>query len=415
MNCEIICIGTELLTGDTQNTNVGYISKELSLRGFSVHYHTAIGDNPQRLKELIDMACKRSDLIITTGGLGPTQDDLTKEVVADYFGLPLVQNMEITKLLESYFKKRKIKMTDNNLRQALIPEGTSILANSVGTAPGIFFNMPNSMIFLLPGPPSEMKAMFEGEVLPILEEKIQTKVISRYYHIVNMGESLVEDALMDLIANQTNPTIATYVKIGQVLIRLTANGSDETILNQKLDEVEKIIKERLGDYIFTESKDDLPLAVGKLLIENKKTIATAESCTAGLISSKLSLVSGISESLKMGFVTYSNEAKMVILQVDSNTLKNFGAVSEETCREMCENLKNISGCDFNVSVTGIAGPGGGSPEKPVGLVFIGLATKDKTIIKKYNFTGSRNTIQMRTVNAALDMVRKNLIQNKEGR
>ena len=415
MNCEIICIGTELLTGDTQNTNVGYISKELSLRGFSVHYHTAIGDNPQRLKELIDMACKRSDLIITTGGLGPTQDDLTKEVVADYFGLPLVQNMEITKLLESYFKKRKIKMTDNNLRQALIPEGTSILANSVGTAPGIFFNMPNSMIFLLPGPPSEMKAMFEGEVLPILEEKIQTKVISRYYHIVNMGESLVEDALMDLIANQTNPTIATYVKIGQVLIRLTANGSDETILNQKLDEVEKIIKERLGDYIFTESKDDLPLAVGKLLIENKKTIATAESCTAGLISSKLSLVSGISESLKMGFVTYSNEAKMVILQVDSNTLKNFGAVSEETCREMCENLKNISGCDFNVSVTGIAGPGGGSPEKPVGLVFIGLATKDKTIIKKYNFTGSRNTIQMRTVNAALDMVRKNLIKNKEGR
>lgn len=414
MNCEIICVGTELLTGDTLNTNVGYLSQELSSRSFSVHYQTTIGDNPERLKEVLAAAVKRSDLIITTGGLGPTQDDLTKETVADFFGREMKQDPQEIAKLKAFFDKRQMTMTDNNLRQADVPAGAMKLDNPRGTAPGIFFNEEEAMVFLLPGPPHEMKGMFTEAVLPVLQEYMSTKVVSRYYNLGGIGESMVEDQLLDIIDGQDNPTIATYAKVGEVLVRITANGSDDQSINDLLDQYEKILMERLGQHVFTFSKDPLFVATGKMLMEKGLTIATAESCTGGLIASKLAEIPGISQSLKMGLVTYSNEAKVKLLGVSEETLKKDGAVSEETARQMCENLASISGCDITVSVTGIAGPGGGTPEKPLGLVYIGVCYKGHTTIKKCQFNGMRKIIQNRTLNAALNMVRTRVLDISNG-
>lgn len=414
MNCEIICIGTELLTGDTLNTNVCWLSQELSLRGFSVHYHTTIGDNPERLAEILDSAVRRSEIVFFTGGLGPTQDDLTKQTVAAYFKMPLVRDDEEVAHLTQYFEKRHMPMTENNLRQADIPFGAEKLINPQGSAPGIYIKKDGVRVFMLPGPPHEMKAMFTNQVLPVLNTLMDQKVLSRYYNLGGIGESMVEDALMDLVEEQTNPTIATYAKTGEVLVRVTASGFCEKKINNLLDQYEAVIRERLGQHIFTMSKDTYPVAMAKLLIEKGLTIATAESCTGGLIASKLAEVPGISASLQMGLVTYSNEAKMQLLGVSSDTLLQFGSVSEETCREMADGLYRVSGCDVCVSVTGIAGPGGGTPEKPVGLVYIGVRYQNKTSVYECHFThngqgsAERTVIQTRVLNAALNFIRMRL-------
>lgn len=405
MNCEIICVGTELLTGDTLNTNVGYLSRELSLRGFSVHYQTTIGDNPGRLTEVFAAAAKRSELIITTGGLGPTQDDLTKETIAAYFGLPLTQDPEVVKKLKAFFDKRQMVMTPNNLRQADIPVGAFKIDNPRGSAPGIRIERDGVTAFLLPGPPYEMKGMFEDAVLPFLEEKMDRKVISRYYNISGVGESMVEDRLMDIIDRQDNPTIATYAKVGAVLVRVTASGRDAAEMNRILDKYEKILEERLGPHIFTRSQDPINVAVGKLLMEKGLTIATAESCTGGLVAAKLAEIPGISAALKMGLVTYSNTAKIQLLHVDGEVLNTKGAVSRETAVQMCENLYALSNCDVCLSVTGIAGPDGGTEEKPVGLVYIGVHYEGRTTVEECHFGGGRTVIQTRTLNRALDLVR----------
>ncbi|MEG1432815.1 competence/damage-inducible protein A [Eubacterium sp.] len=414
MNCEIICVGTELLTGDTLNTHATYLSKELSLLSFSVHYQTTIGDNPARLKEVLGEAVGRSEMIVVTGGLGPTQDDLTKETVADFFGLPMTRDEEEVAKLTAFFEKRQMVMTENNLRQADIPVGAKKLPNPRGSAPGIMVDKNGVRVFLLPGPPHEMKGMFEDEVLPILEKMMDHQVISRYYNLGGIGESMVEDTLMDIIDRQDNPTIATYAKVGEVLVRITASGKDEIEMNAILDKYEKVLVERLGQHIFTHSQDPLYIAVGKLLIEKEVTIATAESCTGGLISGKLAEVPGISKSLKMGLVTYSNEAKIQLLDVSSDTLAQYGAVSAQTAREMCENLARISGCDLTVSVTGIAGPGGGTAEKPVGLVYVGIHYLGETTIEECHFGGARTIIQTRVVNAALNLVRTHILKIKNG-
>ncbi|KNZ41664.1 competence/damage-inducible protein A [Acetobacterium bakii] len=413
MKCEIISVGTELLVGDTLNTNAQYLSRELSLLGIRVLYHTTVGDNPKRLEDVMKIALGRSDLIITTGGLGPTQDDLTKEVIANLFGKKLVQDEKVKEDLLQYFVNREFVMTDNNLKQTFVPEDAVVLTNPKGTAPGVMIREQGKTVILLPGPPREMTGMFEGSVLKLLNKEKNQLVVSRYYNISDIGESAAEDRLLDLIDVQDNPTIATYAKMGEVLIRITANGKDEKEISTLLDEYETIMIQRFGENIFAFSKDSLAEAVGKLLIEKNVTIATAESCTGGLIASQLTEQPGISKVFGLGIVSYSNEAKQTVLNVSRETLETFGAVSEETAREMCDNLRNISNADVSVAVTGIAGPDGGSAEKPVGLVYIGLNVKGNTEITECHFKGDRKIVQQKTANKVFHLIRKSIVDKVE--
>ena len=410
MKCELISVGTELLTGDTLNTNTQFLSKSLSENGFSVLYHTILGDNPERLESLIKTAIGRSDIIITTGGLGPTQDDLTKETIAKALGLKMALNQEVVEKIKKFFNHRKLEMTDNNLRQAYIPEGSKRLLNPIGTAPGIMINYHSTILFLLPGPPHEMEKMYFDHVLPELKKINNQTVLSRYFHLTDIGESMAETEILDLIDHQNNPTLATYAKPGEVLLRLTANGKNEEEVNALLDQFGPIIEKRFADKIFSHSPESLETVIAKTLIKQKLTIATAESCTAGKIAATLGEIPGISAVLKMGLVTYSNEAKMQLLKVKKETLDQYGAVSEETAREMCENLYKISRCNLNVSVTGIAGPDGGTKAKPVGLVYMGLCYKGKTNIEKMYFTGDRKTIQAGIVHYVFRMIRKIIVK-----
>ncbi|WP_303867430.1 competence/damage-inducible protein A [Acetobacterium wieringae] len=409
MKCELISVGTELLVGDTLNTNVQFLSRELSQLGIRVLYHTTVGDNPQRLEEAVRIAFERSDLIITTGGLGPTQDDLTKEVIAEIFGKKLVQDQKTKDDLMQYFANREFTMTPNNLKQTFIPEGAEILFNPCGTAPGILLREQGRIIIMLPGPPREMTRMFEEAVLPVLQQDHNQLVISRYYNLSDIGESAAEDRLLDLIDTQVNPTIATYAKMGEVLVRITANGNDENEINALLDHYEGIMLSRFEDHIFTFSKASLQETVAKLLLDNTITLATAESCTGGLIAAQLTEHPGISRIFGTGLVTYSNEAKMKLLNVSKDTLDTYGAVSAETASEMCKNLSTLSGARLNVSVTGIAGPDGGSDEKPVGLVYIGICFDDQTEVYRYHFNGERKVVQQKTANKVFHLIRKTIV------
>ena len=409
MKCELISVGTELLVGDTLNTNVQFLSRELSLLGIPVYFHTTVGDNPQRLEEAVKIAFNRSDLIITTGGLGPTQDDLTKEVIAGLFNRKLVQDEKTKEDLLQYFANREFTMTPNNLKQTFIPENAEILFNPCGTAPGILLKEQGRMIILLPGPPREMTRVFEEAVLPHLKQDHHQLVISRYYNLSDIGESAAEDRLLDLIDTQVNPTIATYAKMGEVLVRITANGNDENEINALLDRYEAIMLSRFEDHIFSFSKASLQETVGKLLLEKNISLATAESCTGGLIASQLTEYPGISRVFGTGLVTYSNEAKINLLQVKKATLDTYGAVSDETAREMCENLQAISHSRLTVSVTGIAGPDGGSDEKPVGLVYIGICFDGQCEIYRYHFNGDRKVVQQKTANKVFHLIRKTIV------
>lgn len=413
MKCELISVGTELLVGDTLNTNVQFLSRELSLLGIPVYFHTTVGDNPKRLEEAVRIAFNRSDLIITTGGLGPTQDDLTKEVIAELFEKKLIQDEKTKEDLLQYFANREFTMTPNNLKQTFIPETAEILFNPCGTAPGILLREQGRMIIMLPGPPREMTRVFEEAVLPILKQDNNQLVISRYYNLSDIGESAAEDRLLDLIDTQINPTIATYAKMGEVLIRITANGNDENEINALLDQYEAIMLSRFEDNIFTFSKESLQETVCKLLMTENISLATAESCTGGLIASQLTEYPGISKVFETGLVTYSNEAKINLLGVKRDTLEVYGAVSAETASEMCENLQNISKAMISVAVTGIAGPDGGSAEKPVGLVYIGVCYKGKTDIYQYHFNGERKVVQQKTANKVFHLIRKTIVDKSK--
>ncbi|WP_026393174.1 competence/damage-inducible protein A [Acetobacterium malicum] len=413
MKCELISVGTELLVGDTLNTNVQFLSRELSLLGIPVYFHTTVGDNPKRLEEAVRIAFNRSDLIITTGGLGPTQDDLTKEVIAELFKKKLIQDEKTKEDLLQYFVNREFTMTPNNLKQTFIPESAEILFNPCGTAPGILLKEQGRMIIMLPGPPREMTRVFEEAVLPILKHDNNQLVISRYYNLSDIGESAAEDRLLDLIDTQVNPTIATYAKMGEVLIRITANGNDENEMNALLDHYEEIMLSRFEDNIFSFSKDSLQITVCKLLLERNITLATAESCTGGLIASQVTEYPGISKIFGTGLVTYSNEAKINLLGIKKETLDTYGAVSNETAIEMCENLQKISQAMLCVSVTGIAGPDGGSAEKPVGLVYIGVCFDGKTDVYHYHFNGDRKIVQQKTANKVFHLIRKTIVDKSK--
>ncbi|MCT4606785.1 MAG: competence/damage-inducible protein A [Marinisporobacter sp.] len=405
MNCSIISVGTEILFGQIINTNTVYLSQELNQLGMNVYHHFTVGDNKDRLKETLDYALSKSDLIITTGGLGPTQDDLTKETIAQVAGKKLEMHESSYEKIYTYFKKLNRKMNENNIKQAYLPTDSIVLENRCGTAPGFIIEFDEKIVISLPGPPKEMKSMFEF-AKDYLKAKSKCTIYSKVLRFFGIGESSLETAIIDLINHQTNPTLATYAKIGEVSLRITAKAENEQKANQMISPVIKEIKNRLEEYIYSYEDEELVQVVAKKLLEKKISVSFAESCTGGLIAAKLTDISGISESLDRSIVTYSNQAKIEELGVNPETLKKYGAVSEETAREMALGLKRVTGSEVCLSVTGIAGPGGGTEEKPVGLVYIGLAYGENIVCNKYNIFGDRNRIRNYTSMLALNMIRK---------
>jgi nicotinamide-nucleotide amidase len=410
MKAEILAVGTELLMGQIANTNAQYISKKLPDVGIGVYYHDVVGDNPERLKQCLSLALSRSDVVIMTGGLGPTQDDLTKETVAAAVNRKLVLDQESLDKMRSFFSRFNRKMTQNNVKQAYLPEGCTIIRNKNGTAPGCIIEEGGKVIVMLPGPPSEMKPMFDETVLPYFAAKSEYRLESRFLRIFGIGESAMEDMLIDLIDAQTNPTIAPYAKDGEVTLRITARYSMDSKEEDLITPVENEIRKRLGDAVYSNENKNLEEVAAQLLLDRRTTIALAESCTGGLLAEMLTEIPGISAVFDRAIVTYSNRSKVEELGVRQETLDRYGAVSAQTAAEMAEGIRKVSSTDLGIAVTGIAGPDGGSPEKPVGLVFAALAHKDGVEVKKLDLWGNRNRIRHVTSLHVFDMIRRHLLK-----
>ncbi len=405
MIAEKLCVGTELLLGDIVNTNAQYLARRLSELGIFVYHQSVIGDNPERLKDAYKLAFSRSDLVITTGGLGPTKDDLTKEVAFEYFGKESVLHNESLEIIEGYFNKLGKPMSESNKKQAYFPEDAIILPNNNGTAPGCIIDEEGKILITLPGPPKEMKPMFEEAAVPYLLKYQDGILVSKVLRVIGVGESEAADMLSDIIDNQTNPTVAPYAKDGEVTFRITAKSHSEEESYELIKPIEEKVRKILGDRVYGEGETSLEEVLAEMLVKNNLTIATAESCTGGMIAAKLINYSGVSSSFLEGAVTYSNEAKIRRLGVSKNTLENYGAVSSETAEEMVKGITKTSGADIGISITGIAGPSGGTEEKPVGL-----SIKDEIIIKKLNLAGNRQKIRERATNIALDLLRRELLK-----
>ena len=411
MITEFISVGTEILLGNIVNTNSAYLSEKCALLGLSVYYQTVVGDNEERMKETIRTALERSDVVILTGGLGPTEDDLTKEVTAQVMGLPLVEDAHSRSRIEEYMKQyqkndAKRRITVNNYKQALIPEGALVLDNHNGTAPGLIIEKEGKTAILLPGPPNEMKPMFEEQVYPYLRKKQPEIIYSQMVKICGIGESQVAEDIQDLIQKQTNPTIAPYAKTGEVHLRITAKGESEKDCQKMIKPVVRELKNRFGKNIFaTEESKTLEEAVVDMLKDQGLVLALAESCTGGSIAARIVNVPGASEVFSHGYVTYSNRAKRRCLGVKKSTLKLVGAVSEKCAKEMAKGGCLVSGADICLSVTGLAGPDGGTKETPVGTVFMGCCYNGKIITKEYHFTGNRSKIREQATAHALVLLR----------
>jgi nicotinamide-nucleotide amidase len=410
MKAEILAVGTELLMGQIANTNAQYISNRLPDVGVGVYYHSVVGDNPGRLKECLQLALSRCDTVIMTGGLGPTQDDLTKETVAELMGRKLVLHQESLDKITAFFEKLNRPMAQNNVKQAYLPENSIIIRNNNGTAPGCIIEKEGKAVIMLPGPPSEMKPMLEETVLPYFSEKMEYKLVSRFLRIFGIGESSMEEQLIDLIENQTNPTLAPYAKEGEVTLRVTARCSNEEEGEALIAPVVEEIIRRLGSTVYSTEGKNLEQVAGELLLKKDITVAFAESCTGGLLSSRLTDIPGISRVFDRAIVTYSNEAKVENLGVKRETLEKFGAVSTETAEEMAAGIRSVAKTDLGLSITGIAGPGGGTAEKPVGLVYIALAHRNGVESKELKLWGNRDRIRNVACLYAFDMIRRHVME-----
>ncbi|ADL07975.1 competence/damage-inducible protein A [Thermosediminibacter oceani] len=410
MKAEIISVGTELLLGQITNTNAQIISRELQKIGVDVYYHTSVGDNRERLMEVFHTAWNRSEAVILTGGLGPTQDDLTKETISEYLNLPLVLDESSLARIREFFEKRGREMPDNNLKQALLPEGSIAIPNDKGTAPGVLLEWDGRIVVMLPGPPFEMEPMLKAYVIPYISKKSSGVIFSRVLKFYGIGESTLEEKIKDLIESQTNPTIAPLAKMGEVTLRITAKACSIKEAMDMIAPVELKITERVGEYLYAYDDEKVEEIVARLLLRLNKTIAIAESCTGGLVSHKLTEVPGISKSLDRAIVSYSNRAKEELLFVKRETLEKYGAVSEQTALEMADGVRRSSETDLGLSITGIAGPEGGTAAKPVGLVYIAYSDASDCIVERHLFSGNRSEIKERAANAALHLLRKSLLK-----
>ncbi len=412
MVVELISVGTEILLGNIVNTNAAYLAEKCAALGLPCYYQDVVGDNEERLSETIRLALSRADIVLLSGGLGPTQDDLTKEAAAKVLGKNLYLHEASKASIQNYFDKRGLELTDNNWKQAMVPEGSIVLDNPNGTAPGIIMAENGKHVVLMPGPPGEMIPMFESSVMPYLSSLQSGVIYSRTVKVCGVGESKVETMVADMIEQQTNPTIATYAKTGEVHLRVTAGAEDEKTAKKLVKPVIKELKNRFGDCIYTtEEGITLEKAIVDLLTEYKLTVSTVESCTGGLLAARLINVPGVSDVFQSGYVTYSNKSKRKLLGIKKSTLLKYGAVSEETARAMVKTAAFLTKTDVCVSTTGIAGPDGGTDKKPVGLVYIACNVCGNITVKECHFSGNRAKIRDNAVSAALELMRKCILQS----
>ncbi len=416
MTVELISVGTELLMGNIVNTNSRYLSRKCAELGFSLYLQITVGDNEGRLCEMMKAALSRADIIILTGGLGPTQDDMTKEAVAKVLNRELIMDEASRERISSFFKFRYGQnavppvITENNWKQALRINGCIVVENDNGTAPGYIVETEGKTVILLPGPPSEMVPMFAQHIFPYLKKKQEKVFVSKMVKICGVGESRAETILIDLIEGQSNPTIAPYAKDGEVHFRITAAADNEEDAEKLLNPMVEELYKRFGDNIYTtDEEESLEQVVVKLLQEKNYTVTTAESCTGGLLTGRLVNVSGASDVLREGFITYANEAKMKYLGVSSDTLKAYGAVSEQTASEMAKGAAEVACTEVALAITGIAGPDGGTIEKPVGLVYIACSVKGHITVQEFRFMGTRQRVREQSVIYALDLLRRSLL------
>ena len=409
MLCEILSVGTELLMGQIANTDAQFLARRLSAIGITMHRTVTVGDNPGRVKEALNEALSRADLVITTGGLGPTEDDLTKEMVAEYFGLPMRLHQESLDKIERYFASTGRKMTDNNRKQALFPEGCRIMPNRKGTAPGCIVERDGKRVAVLPGPPFELIDMYEQQLEPYLLSLSDKIIRSRFLHIVGVGESDVETRLLDLF-HVGNPTLALYCNPGEVTARMTVmvNRSDDG--SSLLDPMEAEIRRRMGNAVYAEGIDAaMKSEIVRRLSERHETLAVAESLTGGMLAAQIVDVPGASDVLVEGHVVYMNEAKERVLGVSSEILNGVGAVSEECARAMAEGTLKRSNADYALSTTGLAGPGGGTEKTPVGTVFVALAGRDfETRVLELHLRGDRTRVRSMSCLRAMNLLRLRL-------
>ncbi|MFH1646045.1 MAG: competence/damage-inducible protein A [Candidatus Omnitrophota bacterium] len=409
MKAEIISIGTEILLGHTIDTNSAYISKKLAQPGIDIYYQTTVGDNPSRLLSTIQQALGRSDIVFTIGGLGPTVDDITLNTLAEVSQKLLILNKPIQNNISTFFKKRHMSMPKNNIRQAYIPKGAKWFKNEFGTAPGLKIKIGKKILFALPGPPRELIPMFEKNILPTLKELSPEKfvILTRTIKTTGLAESQLHPKVKDLLQLSGNTTVGIYASPSEIKLKITSKDKTQKKAEDNINKLEKKINARLEKLIFGIDEETLEGAINKLL-KNKK-LAIAESCTGGLISSRLTDTSGISKNLLFSVVAYSNTAKTGLLNIPENIIKKHGAVSSIVAKEMAKNIMSLANSDIGIGITGIAGPSGGSKEKPVGLVHIALADSKKTIHKKFYFNGTRTDVKFQASQAALNMLRLYLL------
>ncbi|MDO7788997.1 competence/damage-inducible protein A [Desulforamulus aquiferis] len=409
MKAEILSVGTELLLGDIVNTNAQFLSRRLAEMGILVYHQAVVGDNSQRIIEAFHQAFQRSDIVITTGGLGPTKDDLTRETTAEFLGLNMKLDNASYLRIKALYDKLSRPLTEAHIKQVYFPEGAVIFQNSVGTAPGSAAEKEGKIIINLPGPPGEMTTMFEREVLPYLTKFQKGVLVSKVLRISGMGEASMAGAIEDIINSQSNPTVAPYAKENDVIVRITARAGNKSEAEELIAPLEDEIRSRLKENIYGQGNTSLEEETVKLLLQRSLTLSVAESCTGGLIAARLINYPGVSRVLLEASVTYSNKAKKNRLGVREETLSKYGAVSEETAREMAAGVAKTSGSDIGLAVTGIAGPEGDTSGKPVGLVYLALYILGKIKVQQLTLTGARNQIRNRTAITAIDWLRREIL------
>lgn len=413
MIAELIMVGTELLLGEVIDTNSAYLAERLAAIGVDLFYVTKVGDNQGRIARLVKEAYQRADVVITSGGLGPTADDLTKEAVSEAFARDLVLCAKALGTIEARFQCMQAPMSDNNRRQAYLPRGAKPLPNPKGTAPGVLLELADGKaIIMLPGVPVELEAIMEGSVIPYLAQRAAGGsgiIFSRVLRFYGLGESNLENMIKDLLVAQNNPTIAPYAGSGEVRVRITAKANSEAEATELIAPVEKELLDRIGEYFYGYGDAGMETVVANLLLAQAKTIAIAESCTGGFISNLLTNVPGSSGYYMQGAITYSNLAKETVLGVDPRLIEEHGAVSEQVARAMAKGVREWANTDIGIGITGIAGPGGGTDTKPVGLVYIGLSSAQGELVQRRVFNGDRLQVKERAALAALDMLRRHLL------
>lgn len=412
MNAELIAVGTEILLGDIVNTDAQVISRGLAELGIGVYYQTVVGDNPERLRAAICQAKKRADIIITTGGLGPTLDDLTKETLAAVFEKKMELDEASLAKIKEFFARLGREMTANNEKQAMLPVGCTVFQNDWGTAPGCAFEAQGVQVVMLPGPPRECEPMFRHCAMPYLAKLCGGTIVSHNLHIFGMGESEMEAKLFDLMEEGANPTLAPYAKENECLVRVTARAETaqeaEALIAPMLDKV----RARLGDVVYSLDVPSLEQVVADGFLAENLTLSVAESCTGGLLSKRLTDIPGASGFYKGGVCSYSNEIKVKLLGVKEETLASYTAVSEQTAREMAEGVRRVFDTNYGVGITGLAGPGGGLDDIPEGTVFVAVSSASGTVVRALTSALGRSRVRNGAASNALDMLRREILEKK---